>query len=213
MIRWNPNFAYAIGLIATDGSLSKDGRHIDFTSKDLEQIQNFIGILGLTNKIGTKTNGHSEKRYYYVQFGNVQLYKFLLKIGLTPNKSKTIAKILVPKKYFQDFLRGHLDGDGNIYLAKHPESQHLQLRVRFSSASMNHLEWIKNCITDYFEILGGHFYKITNKNVSYISFAKNDSLRLLDLMYYDGVEYYLHRKYDIISKLLGEWRNWHTRTI
>lgn len=39
-IEWNENFAYAIGLIVTDGSLSIDGRHINFTSKDLEQIQN-----------------------------------------------------------------------------------------------------------------------------------------------------------------------------
>ena len=34
-IEWSPEFAYAIGLIVTDGSLSKDGRHINFSSKDL----------------------------------------------------------------------------------------------------------------------------------------------------------------------------------
>jgi hypothetical protein len=31
-IEWSPEFAYAIGLIATDGCLYNDGRHINFTS-------------------------------------------------------------------------------------------------------------------------------------------------------------------------------------
>ena len=32
-IKWSSKFAYAMGLLATDGNLSKDERHIDFTSK------------------------------------------------------------------------------------------------------------------------------------------------------------------------------------
>ena len=40
-IEWSPDFAYAIGLITTDGNLSPDGRHVNFTSKDLELIKNF----------------------------------------------------------------------------------------------------------------------------------------------------------------------------
>ena len=40
-IKWSANFAYAIGLLTTDGNLSKDKRHISLTSKDLEQIENF----------------------------------------------------------------------------------------------------------------------------------------------------------------------------
>jgi hypothetical protein len=54
-IKWSSNFAYAIGLLVTDGNLSKDGRHIELTSKDKEQIINFIYCLKIrNNKIGTK---------------------------------------------------------------------------------------------------------------------------------------------------------------
>ena len=53
-IEWNKKFAYAIGLIATDGSLSNDMRHIDFTSKDLELVDLFKRCLKLQNKIGRK---------------------------------------------------------------------------------------------------------------------------------------------------------------
>ena len=38
-MKWGSDFAYVVGLITTDGSLSKDKRHIDFTSKDLELIR------------------------------------------------------------------------------------------------------------------------------------------------------------------------------
>ncbi len=48
------DFAYVIGLITTDGSLSKDGRHLNLTSKDIDQIQTFKRILNLKNKIGIK---------------------------------------------------------------------------------------------------------------------------------------------------------------
>ena len=40
-LEWSPEFAYAIGLLVTDGSLSKDGRHIILVSKDIEMIDNF----------------------------------------------------------------------------------------------------------------------------------------------------------------------------
>ena len=56
-IEWSSEFAYAIGLIVTDGCLYGDGRHINFTSKDREQIENFMNCLGLNIRIGLKYNG------------------------------------------------------------------------------------------------------------------------------------------------------------
>ena len=38
LIKWSPHFAYAVGLLTADGCLSKDGRHLDLTSKDRIQI-------------------------------------------------------------------------------------------------------------------------------------------------------------------------------
>ena len=46
-IKWSPDFAYAVGLLTTDGSLSKDGRHISFTSKDLQLAKLFKKCLKL----------------------------------------------------------------------------------------------------------------------------------------------------------------------
>jgi len=100
-IKWTPEFAYAIGLLTTDGNLSKDGRHFDFTSDDVELVKTFKKCMNLTNvKIGTKTSGSTNKRYSRIQFSNVKLYKKLLKIGLMPNKSRNINGLKIPNRYF-----------------------------------------------------------------------------------------------------------------
>jgi hypothetical protein len=55
-LKWSPNFAYVIGLLVTDGNLSSDGRHINFTSKDKKLVEIFKKCLKLNNKIGRKSN-------------------------------------------------------------------------------------------------------------------------------------------------------------
>jgi len=91
---WSANFAYAVGLICSDGSLSKDGRHIDFTSKDIEQIENFRKILKLNNKVRLKNSGSNRlKKYYSIQFGDVKLYRFLVSIGITATNQKLFMKL------------------------------------------------------------------------------------------------------------------------
>ena len=113
---WTANLAYVIGLISTDGSLSKDGRHIVMVYKDYKQISTFKKLLKLENKITIKASSFNPKGIYYqIQFGNKKLYVFLLKIGLFPNKSKTISSLKIPVRFFWHFLRGVLDGDGYTY--------------------------------------------------------------------------------------------------
>jgi len=97
-MNWNINIAYAVGLITTDGNLSKDGRHMTFVSKDVNLVNLFKKCLGLKNKISVKSSGYSKGkgRYYFVQFGNKNFYRDLLSIGLFPNKSKYIGKLTIP---------------------------------------------------------------------------------------------------------------------
>jgi len=98
-IEWSPELAYATGLITTDGNLSVDGRDMALISKDIQLLKTFKRILNLKNKISSKKSGYTgRKDCYIVQFGDIILYKWLQKIGLTPNKSKTISKLRVPNK-------------------------------------------------------------------------------------------------------------------
>ncbi len=53
---------YTVGLIATDGNLSKDGRHITITSKDEEILEGLKSILFLKLKLTKKATGGSKDK-------------------------------------------------------------------------------------------------------------------------------------------------------
>lgn len=198
--KWTSNLAYAVGLLATDGNLSSDRRHISFDSKDKEQVENFIKCLGLTNNITRKSRSREEiKKYYQVQFGSVLFYKFLESIGLHSCKSRTIQGVNIPTKFFFDFLRGVFDGDGTFYVFKHPESQWPQLRIKFSSASPNFLRWLQGEINERLETRG---YITKGTRAENLEYAKSDSLRLAESMYYSSKIVRLSRKYAKIDYYL-----------
>lgn len=204
-INWNANFSYAIGLIATDGNLSKDGRHIIFTTKDEDLASLFIKSLNIECKITKKTRDKSKiKKYFVVQFSDVNFYKFLLKTGITPKKSKTIKKVLVPDDYFRDFLRGCIDGDGSISIFKHKESKKPQLKIRLASASEKFLLWIQKNIKKQLKTKGGYIWKDKKKNVYTLTYGKEDGGKILIFMYYSKEVVCLERKLKTAIKL-GEW--------
>lgn len=201
-MRWNNNLAYVIGLISTDGNLSKDGRHIELTSKDYEQLETFKNILKLKNKISLKKSSYSPKRIYYrIQFGNKLFYKFLLEIGLFPNKTKTIGSLKIPKSFFADFLRGVLDGDGYTYSYWDKRwKKSFMLYTGIVSASRDYVEWINHEIKKLYGISG----KITfqKKSIYRLIFAKNASLKLLGKMFYNKDVISLERKREKIKRAL-----------
>jgi hypothetical protein len=208
-IFWSRNFAYAIGLLASDGCLSNDGRHITLTSKDDEQISALRSCLGLKNKIGrTGRGGELLKKYFRIQFGDRIFYDFLVSLGLHPTKSKTLTTVKVPDKFFLDFFRGCIDGDGTIGAFKHPESKHLQLRLRLASASPRFLPWMLGKIRALaLEVRGGWVSKSSVRGgtvMHYLVFGKSDSVKLLRRMYNPMPEHYLQRKYKIVKEWMGE---------
>lgn len=176
--------AYVTGLITTDGSLSIDGRHINLTSKDIDQIKTFIKLLRLKNKIGLKYSSYTgEKKYYQVQFGNIKLYRFLMDIGLTPNKTKILGALKIPDLLLADFLRGHLDGDGYTYSYFDPRWKNsFMLYTGFISASKKHLEWIRERIYSLYGIDGK--LRFQGKSTYCLKYAKKSSVLLLRKLYY-----------------------------
>ena len=175
-IVWSSKLAYAVGLLATDGCLYNDKLHMSLTTKDLEQAENFKKCLGIGVKIGLKGSGSSkEKKYYHVQFGDVLFYRFLLSVGLTPAKSKTIGKVAVPEEYFFDFLRGCFDGDGSFYSYWDPRwrSSHM-FYVIFASASKAHIDWLQDELCRRIGVTG-HVTKDAQGSTLQLKYAKREA--------------------------------------
>jgi len=213
--KWTPELAYIIGLLTTDGNLSKDGRHIDFTSKDRKLVELFRECLHLNNKIGRKNSGSClKKKYYRIQFGDVVFYRWLQKIGLSPCKTGLLDELEIPNKYFRDFLRGHLDGDGSIYTYrdyyntfKNPKYIYQRLWATFLSASRNHIFWLRKNINKFLNIKGHFCYQRISKpnqttDMYKLKFGKKDSIKLLSWLYYSPSIPCLIRKRKIAEKFI-----------
>ena len=182
-IPWSPTVAYAVGLITTDGCLSPDRRHIDFTSKDFQLTETFKTCLGLETKTRLKSSSSSaEKKYFSVQFGNVVFYRWLEKIGLTRKKSLTLGVLDIPDQFFFDFLRGCFDGDGSVYAYWDPRwHSSYMFYIHFVSASRAHLEWLQKTTQRLGEVSG----KIRQGKRCYqLTFAKRESKILFQKMFY-----------------------------
>ncbi len=200
---WSNNLAYVVGIITTDGNLSPDLRHINITSKDYEMMVNCRKCLNINNKIGRKARGKSEdKKYFALQFGDKNFFEFLLSIGLAPKKSKILKEISIPRKFFSDFFRGCIDGDGSLSISSHPESKHLQYTLRLYSASKIFLEWIYTVCKEEFQIEGGSISKIDLSRVYSLKFGKSDTIRILNRIYKRDVVC-LSRKQEIAFKMLN----------
>ena len=189
---WNKQTAYSVGLIASDGCLLNDGRHIDLTSNDEKLLNTFSGTLGKKLKIGQKKNSNGGQSYR-VQFSDVAYYDFLLNAGLTPRKSHTIHKINVPDEYYKDFLRGVFDGDGTVYGyfdTRWPNS--FMYYTSITSASIYFLEFLRSQNKRLFNTSKGSVRKHTKASI--LAYAKKDSKILYEAMYTDCASNYLERK-------------------
>jgi len=189
---WSPSISYLVGLIASDGCLQKDGRHIDLTSKDIEQLKNFSLAVGRDFVIGKKLNGFGGIGYR-IQLSDVALYDFLLAAGLTPNKSKTIGALNIPDIYYPDFLRGLFDGDGSTYGYMDPRwRSSFMFYVVFTSASADFLDYLRRTNSRLIGVSNGSIRH--DARALTLGYAKQDSHKLSAYMYYEGHDLCLTRK-------------------
>jgi hypothetical protein len=191
---WTPTFAYATGLLATDGNLSGNGETVTMRSAEIEMMGTFQSCLDDHHKIGTeiKPNGNVS---YRVQVADTAFYRWLLTIGLFPAKSYTIGPLAIPDEFFRDFFRGCIDGDGSIRVYKDTYNEYRgrkyenqRLYVHLVSASPRFIEWIQNTIIRLTNI-HGVIVVVPPRNEKCVpqyllKYAKAASLQLIDWMYY-----------------------------
>jgi transposase-like protein len=206
---WTPELAYAVGLIATDGNLSLDGRHLTLVSSDLELLETAKTCLGLTNRIHRSAahDGH----VYRLQWGDRGFYDWLLGIGLSPAKSLTLGPLAVPAEHFHHFLRGCIDGDGSIvtYLDhyntfKNPAYVYARLFVSLVSASSRFIDWVRATVRQL-RGLAGHMTTRRSRgrhDLWRLRYAKKESAALLQWLYPTADVPCLVRKRDVAAPYL-----------
>jgi hypothetical protein len=191
-VEWSPEVTYAVGIIATDGNLSGDGRHLSVTSKDKALLETLRTCLRLTNAI-TRTLSGSGRPYLRLQWGDSRLVENLQSIGLTPAKSLTLGALGVPDAFFADFFRGCIDGDGSILVYTdryHTRTKaayvYERLAVRLVSASPAFIEWVQATAQRLLGVAGARICRPQRAGRApqwLLQYGKRESLVLLQAMY------------------------------
>lgn len=141
-----PEKAYLLGLIETDGSIRQDLSQVTISQKDSEQWWILCMIRDFIQPDAQSLNIHNKK-----------ICNDLFKKGIIPNKTYTNSKenidILwesVPQEFKYDFIRGVLDGDGNIrWFYQKESSKTMSCNIGFTG-SIYLLQKIKDFIKQEF---------------------------------------------------------------
>lgn len=190
----NELFAYFLGLIATDGHISKNGNIIGLSSIDKELIDIFIEYCKENiNNIYSKSpriDNRNKKPVLKIEICCPELKTKLIERGITPQKSKTIKSVKVCDSLFRHFLRGVIDGDGSWSIDK------TNNRIVFCICSGSN-EFL-NFIRGKLETLDFKTVKIrwgNGSRVYFLSISTKEYIKLILLLYQDA-KYFLTRKRD-----------------
>jgi len=209
---WTREMAYILGYFSADGSMYRSPRgayFIDFVSTDKELIENAKRMFGSRHTITESFSIYhpNNKKRYRLQIGSKEMFNDLLKLGLTPRKSKIIKLPAIPKQYFADFVRGNFDGDGCVkfclYIKKGRKKASPALVTQFSSGSKDFLVSLLQKLRECALIRGGCVYtKKDKKGESYVLLmSTNDSFRFCEFVYRNTEEdVFLRRKYNIFQE-------------
>lgn len=200
---WSPDMAYVLGLIITDGCISKTGV-ISLSMNDRELLEKVKKVMGSAHNIAPSKH---QKGLYYFHFAREKLVEDLYKFGIFPRKSLTVKFPYVPQEYLPDFIRGVFDGDGSVFFDK--RRLKFPLRSKFISGSENFIEGLQKSL-EYLGMPKRTVYKQKTKNGwSYMFiYDHKDSVKLLDILYKNTQNgLFLERKYKRFLEGLREVRD------
>lgn len=141
------------GLIASDGCLVRNRRTVVISSKHQDFLEAIRSAIGSRGSISQQASGFGSSGYR-LQISSRSLWARLYGLGLTPHKSLTIGPLEVPGAWFRDFLRGVIDGDGNIRCWRHSTNGREQWTVRIVGCSRPFLLWLQQMVERLWRVRG-----------------------------------------------------------
>lgn len=181
--------SYWFGFIIGDGSLSRGRNRLNITLQPgdrghLVKLQSFFGGGRIVPVL---------RKYHAYIIENKRLANNLRAIGLTPNKTFTITKDIIPDVYTMDFLRGLLDADGSIYV----DFPTVLLRWNGTESMMYGIR----------EYLSGHMKrlpKVWNDRTTYcFGVGGRHKVEKLASLLWNQPPVYLDRKYETVQSLIN----------
>lgn len=199
----NPNVQYWLGLLASDGCVTKDSSgyriHIQLKYDDQQLLTEYCKFLGQGIEV-YKVQDKRYENYYYgkVSFRSNEIGEFLVNLGITPKKTENL-NLTIPVTW--DYLRGFIDGDGSIQIID--KSRILRGKeiktcgsIRIGICSKIHMLQVFNFL--YLNDIEPKIYTtISGRKTRLYEIQINKSKDILEVLskLYKNADIYLERKY------------------
>lgn len=147
---WSEEMAYILGFITADGSIIKSrySHYLQFClqKRDIDILNKMRKILAPKNKFSY----YKPENTLHFKVGSTTIYKDLLKLGITSNKTFSVKPPKIPKKFVRHYLRGFFDGDGSISTFRRNDSVKTFPSVRLvgNNDMINYIRKIFNNLTN-----------------------------------------------------------------
>ena len=201
--KWTHDMSYILGYIFTDGNIAwnpkKSYRSLTITAaeRDKDHLERIRLSLHSTKELLYS----SLTKSYRLVVANRNICLDLMKFGVFPNKSLSVKFPDVPKKFLNDFIRGIIDGDGNVRYVNRKRSPYFEITI--SSGSKKFCDALAEKISSVLGI-DARVRRIKN-NLFVIQYSCQKGLNLAEWIYKDA-NIFLDRKfqqYDVAIKSKG----------
>lgn len=192
--------AYYLGLIASDGCVSKEGNSwiiaISLIKTDSYILEPFRDFVIPNRKLYIHKNQKS------ITIRSKIIGDTLINLGIKPNKSfepgLDIPKM--PKQFVRHFIRGYFDGDGHICLSRKSSSK-MGFLCKFPDILQSIQKEISNSNLPKFN---NTLYK-DNYDRWYLETSSQAGTLILGSWLYKDANYFLHRKFNKWNTLANKY--------
>lgn len=194
----SPEMYYFMGLVATDGYISLKTNRISIRLRNqgakelLNSLKEYFEFSGNV-RVYDRTD-------YDLTITSKELIDFLSQNNIKGD-NKTFS-VRVPD-YFPDedcarlFLRGVLDGDGNIHLTKHPSGKIKNYEFRIVTGSLGFMEGLQKLFKQYLNIETPlKVHRVKEKEYPSISLKSSESKNFYRWVYQGYTTFRLKDKFD-----------------
>ena len=192
--------AYLLGYLFADGTtiFSNSRRIYGFKLKLHKKDEHILRLFKSELRSDCPIVDDSGTNCSYIQISSKKIATDLIKHGCVTGKSLILKYPNIEKKYYNPFIHGYFDGDGNIYYGEsnNRKQRHFKLLGTYD---------FLNSVKDYFESKSIDCYEVSkydNSNIYQLRCSKIESLRKIYHLFYNDITYdFLNRKKIIFGKL------------
>jgi len=199
--------AYILGFIYADGNITwnKKKGYYSMTITASQKDEKHLELIRQKIK-STKPLLYSKKtNSYRLIVNNKRFCKSLMNLGVIPKKSLIVEFPTISKKLLPHFLRGVIDGDGNIRYVKRSKSPYFEITLATGSKkfAQGFIEVVKKSIS-----VDAKIRLVKNTNTHIIQYSCSRGEKLAKYIYKDAKIFLDRKNKPYIENVLGGKQKW-----